>query len=214
MPNESNTRYRASRRGRRIAENSFWQSIQVKAVGVGMLLFAMTSLVQQARADSENAKRDETVNALMQALTSEQQNVENHGATPVAPAAEKIVKDPKIVVVPGPPGPVGPKGDPGTDGRDGKDGASATLPPLDELKGEKGDKGDPGEPGAPGKDGTNGVDGKDGKDGKDGVSPTSITFTVNGTTYICVPVSVGSSSFTCSPKPPSSTTTSPSVRKN
>jgi hypothetical protein len=49
-----------------------------------------------------------------------------------------------------------------------------------------GPPGPSGPPGAPGKDGRDGTDGKDGTNGK---PPAGWTFTYNGVTYTCSPVS-------------------------
>jgi hypothetical protein len=49
-----------------------------------------------------------------------------------------------------------------------------------------GPPGPSGPPGAPGKDGRDGTDGKDGANGK---PPAGWTFTYNGVTYTCSPVS-------------------------
>lgn len=191
----------------RIADRKrrYWDKTESRVIGGVLILLAFATYVQTQNNSEQDKIRGEQVAALSSALTSEQDNTKNLGQTPVAPAPDKIVNDPQIVQIPGQKGDkgdTGASGAPGKPGKDGKDGTSATLPPLDTLKGAQGDQGLQGIQGEPGKDGTDGTDGQDGKDGTNGVSPTDITFTINNydgtsTTYVCTPVAVGSSSFSC-----------------
>lgn len=209
MKTDESTHFQNSRRARRVAERSFWQSIEIRAVGVGLLFMSVMTYVQGSHAQDIPRENQRRIEALSQALMSEQENVKKNGDTPVAPAPSAIVKNPDVVTIKGE---KGDKGDPGASGVPGKNGTngsngqSATLPPLDELKGEKGDKGDPGEPGVAGKDGQ---DGKDGTNGKDGSPPSDITITIDGTTYVCTPVADGSTSFKCDAQESESPTPSP-----
>ena len=207
MKIDESTPSQNSRRARRVAERSFWQSVEIRAVGVGLLFMSVMTYVQGSHAQDIPRENQRRIEALSQALMSEQANVKKNGDTPVAPEPSAIVKNPDVVTIKGE---KGDKGDPGASGVPGKNGtngtngSSAVLPPLDELKGAKGDKGDQGEPGVAGQDGKDGADGADGTNGKDGSPPSDITITIDGTTYVCKPVNNGSTSFQCDPQEESS----------
>lgn len=205
MQSVESTPSQASRRSQRIAERQFWQSIEVRVIGGLIILLAFGSFIQGYQTREEGQQRQRQIDALSQALVSEQQNVKNNGEKPVAPPASSIVKNPQIVRIngekgdPGPPGPSGASGKPGKNGkngRDGENGQSATLPPYDQLVGPSGPPGPAGAPGEPGKDGV---------DGKDGSPPTDWTFTIKNqdgstTTYTCKPVADGSTTYECDPQ--------------
>lgn len=207
MPNDESTPTLNSRRSRRIAERSFWQSVEIRAVGVVLIFMAAVTYIQGSHIRDEGNQRQKQIDALAQALVSEQQNTVNNGEKPVAPDPKKIIESPDVVTVKGEKGdkgdpgdtvtgPPGKNGKDGADGSDGKDGQNATSEPPVTVTGPPGA---PGEPGAPGKDG------KDGVDGKNGSPPTDITITIDGTTYVCTPTADGSTSFQCDAKETSET---------
>ncbi|MFI6353395.1 collagen-like protein [Streptomyces sp. NPDC050743] len=143
---------------------------------------------------AEADRRGSAVSTLAGDVRALRAQVKAKGGTPVAPDPTKAVPNLPAraqvpVPIPGPPGPPGPSGVPGRDaptitpppgpsgasGAPGAPGASVTGPP-----------GPAGPSGAPGKDGR---DGTDGKDGRNGQPPAGWTFTYNGQTYTCSPVS-------------------------
>lgn len=197
MPNDESTLTQNSRRNRRIAERSFWQTVEVRAVGIALLFMAAVTYIQGSHILDEGRKRQDQVEALTKALVSEQQNTVNNGETPVAPDPKQILASPEVVNVKGEKGDKGDPGTPGSPGASGKPGKDGT----NGLNGIDGQNATPEDPvtvtGAPGAAGEPGKDGKDGVNGKDGSPPTDITITIDGTTYVCTPVASGSTSFKC-----------------
>lgn len=155
-----------SRRSQRIAERQWWSGVQVRVIGGVLLLLGIGNYIQGSHIQEQGEQRQRQIDALSQALTSEQQNARNNGDTPVAPAPSQIVNNPEVIKIKGDkgdkgdPGASGVPGKPGASGASGKPGTNGTGVPG--LQGEKGD---------PGVNGTNGKDGKDGVDGKSGEPP-------------------------------------------
>jgi hypothetical protein len=72
-----------------------WSKIVAVLVLIGGLLYAV--ILQDARVD-----------ALYDALATEQQATEDRGETPVAPEPDELIEDPDAEIPAGPPGPAGP----------------------------------------------------------------------------------------------------------
>jgi len=181
--------------------------------GVLLILIAggmWSQLAQQTDLGEQRVKQNE---ALVRALTAEQQSAVSNGETPVAPPPSEIVKNPSVVTIKGE---KGDPGIPGSDGKNGKDGKDAPTPSP--VPGPSGPSGASGASGAPGKDGANGADGAPGAKGDKGdpgPPPSEFNFTVyypDGTsaTYTCLPKSAGSSSLACEPESTPSPTPSES----
>lgn len=192
-------------RGKSIPSRSFPQLLSVNAgrrmFGVLLLLVSLGMYLQLSEMNVRDERTSQTNEALIQALTAEQQSAVSKGEIPVAPAPDEIVKNPEIVTIKGEKGDKGDPGIPGKNGVNGKDGENASPAPTPSpLPGE------PGRDGADGKDGVDGVDGADGADGQPGEKgdkgdpgspPSDITLTIDGVKYICTPVTSGSTSFQC-----------------
>lgn len=102
----------------------------------------------------------------------------------------------------GAPGTNGQNGEPGTDGVDGTNGTNGIdgLNGADSVvPGPQGPVGPQGLPGPQGDPGINGSNGTDGAAGEPGQSPSSFSWTDpnSGTSYVCRPEPVGSTTFTC-----------------
>jgi len=77
--------------------------IVAAAMLLAALMFAWTYLQDERQAAQ--------IDALTEALTVEQEGVEDRGETPIAPAPDELIEDPGLEI--GPPGPSGPPGPPG-----------------------------------------------------------------------------------------------------
>jgi type II secretory pathway pseudopilin PulG len=166
------------RRGLRYTQRdwAYLAGIVAAAVVIGWVLF---------RIGQQSAQ----VDALATALQTEQQQAQDAGLTPAAPAPSDILDDPKVVTgergepgPPGPQGPPGPTGNMGPVGPMGPPGVAGSPGPagLDGAAGEQGPQGEPGPAGPqgePGPAGPAGPAGADGVDGRDGEPPASWTWT-------------------------------------
>jgi hypothetical protein len=79
---------------------------RILIAAAALLLAALTlvwTLVQDQRQGAQ-------IDALHEALTVEQEGVEDRGETPIAPGADEIIDDPGLEIPAGPPGPSGPPG--------------------------------------------------------------------------------------------------------
>lgn len=107
----------------------------------------------------------------------------------------------------GPMGPQGPGGETGPSGSPGPSGAPGEAGPSGEpgSQGQAGEAGPPGPQGDPGPAGPQGEPGEQGPRGERGAAgpaPSSWSFTYQGTTYRCTPVSEGSTRYSCDPQEP------------
>ncbi|MDT0381447.1 collagen-like protein [Streptomyces sp. DSM 42041] len=188
-----------------------WRAFAVVAalliLGGAVLLVWLRVDAANDRADGladEANRRGEAVSTLAGDVRTLRNQITANGDTPAVPDPAEAVDDlPERVEVPvpvpGPPGPEGRRGKPGPSGKpaptitpeageDGQDGADSTVP---------GPRGPRGEPGA---DST--VPGPRGEQGPAGPSPSGWTFTHDGVTYSCSPVTEGSTRYTCSSSAP------------
>jgi len=79
-------------------------------VSIAAIVLAAAALAWTVvQSDRQGAQID----ALSEALTVEQQGVEDRGESPIAPAPEELIDDPDAEIPAGPPGPPGPSGPPG-----------------------------------------------------------------------------------------------------
>ncbi|GAA2159443.1 hypothetical protein [Glycomyces lechevalierae] len=75
----------------------------------GIVLAALALVWTGFQTERQGAQID----ALYEALTVEQQGVEDRGESPIAPPPEELIDDPDAEIPAGPPGPPGPSGPPG-----------------------------------------------------------------------------------------------------
>lgn len=190
----------------------------LRVVGVIFVLVAIATWFQVKQWEDDSVTRGRQIDALAQALVSEQRNVKNNGDTPVAPPPSQIVKDPDFVI--GKDGQNGASGINGQDGKDGRDGAPGSPGPSG-SPGSPGPTGPPGEEGSPGGDGATvvgpsgpqgerGEKGDTGDRGAQGPAPSRWTFTYGGVEYTCKPDSEGSTDYACEAAPPAESSPSPS----
>jgi hypothetical protein len=212
-PSQSSHKMRPARPVVQLADRAF-----VRVVGVIFVLVAMATWYQVKQWQDESVTRGRQIDALAQALVSEQRNVTNNGDTPVAPPPSQIVKNPDVII--GKDGLNGANGINGRDGKDGVDGAPGSPGPSG-SPGSPGPTGPPGEEGSPGGDGATvvgpsgaqgerGEKGDTGDRGAQGPAPSGWTFTYGGVAYTCKPVTEGSDSYSCEAAPPAESGTSPS----
>ena len=200
-------------RGKSTHSRSFPQLLSVNAsrltFGVLLLLVSLGMYIQLSEMNVRDERTVQTNEALIAALTAEQDSAVSKGDTPVAPAPSEIVDNPEIVTIKGDKGDKGDPGTPGKNGANGKNGSAAPTPspvPVPTVV-----NGVDGVDGADGQDGTDGVAGEKGDKGDSGQPPSDMTINnINGTTYFCTPVSSGSTSYECNPSNTASPTPSES----
>lgn len=218
---------RRRRRARRFSLICLADRALLRVVGAIFILVALATYFQITEWRKDEATRGKQIDALSQALVSEQQVLKAKGETPVAPPPDKIVNDPELIV-----------GSPGRDGRDGVDGTDG-LPGVngkdgidgkngangkDGLMGSPGPVGPSGPPGPEGPRGANGdtvtgppgptgAPGEKGDRGDQGPPPSGWTFTHEGVEYTCTPTFEESSQYACksssTPGPTSGASSSP-----
>lgn len=203
MPSERSTHSRTSPRGRLVTKRPHLLRLAdgalLRVVGAIFILVALATYFQVTQWRQDDATRGEQIDALSQALVSEQDALKGKGETPVAPPPEEIVANPQVVEgLPGSNGNDGKNGVDGQDGADGKDGSPGSPGPS----GPPGQEGTPGVngdtvTGPPGPTGERGEKGDTGERGAQGPPPSGWVFTYNGVEYTCMPVSGGSTQYAC-----------------
>lgn len=190
------------------------------AVGIGFMAFNQWATTQdkydaQTKADTASANAETLAKEIGSMCSSEGKLMVNN--RDLCAKGEEVLENPSAVIS-------GPKGDPGYNGLDGtngvdgppgKDGTNGVdgPPGKDGIDGTNGVDGSAGQDGlngadgANGTDGTNGTNGTNGADGADGPPPASFTWTdsTSGTKYTCVPDPVGSTTYSCTAGPASTT---------
>lgn len=185
-------------------------------LGVAFVLIDRESHRADQLAEEANLRGD-AVSTLAGDVRALRQQVKSKGGTPVAPDPSKAVPSLSAraevpVPVPGPPGPSGVPGVSGAPGSPGPSGAPG-QPGASGAPGVQGAAGSAGPAGPAGPQGEPGPAGPSGRDGADGKPPAGWSFTYNGTTYTCSPVTGFDATqprYDCAPQPASPSPSAPS----
>lgn len=210
-PSERSSHSPTSRRRRRVTKRPHLVRLADRAllrvVGAIFILVALATYVQVAQWREDDATQGKQIDALSQALVTEQRVLKSKGEIPAVPPPSEIVANPGLIV--GLPGKNGRDGADGTDGQDGKDGSPGSPGPS----GPPGPEGSPGArgdtvTGPPGASGVQGGKGDPGERGATGPPPSGWAFTHNGVDYVCTPTFEGSTQYACKSTSPAGPTPS------